>query len=205
MFKTQSGIILLILDMKIIKSWVLPAIGFGCILFFWQFLSFAALNLHEKAQQYTPLQDSICKVMQAFNLKEGGYMLPQPQPGLSAEDWESQNAVFHQNHWIRMNYYTNRDVSMIKPLMLGFLSDLILGFCILWILKQCTSASTFKYMLYAVCVGLITFLYIPLTNHIWFPSFDLWAYLLDAVMPFTAIGFLYGYLKTRHKKREPIS
>jgi hypothetical protein len=183
--------------MKLFKIWILPALVFGCILFFWQFLSFAALNLHENAQQYTPLQDSICKVLQTFNLKEGGYMLPQPQPGLSPEAWESQNAVLSQNPWIRMNYYSNRDVSMIKPLLLGFLSDLILGVIILWMLHQSSKGSKLKHIIISVGIGIIAFIYIPLTNHIWFPSFDIWAYALDAIIPFAGIGLVYSAFKIK--------
>lgn len=183
--------------MKLFKIWILPSLVFGCILFFWQFLSFAALNLHENAQQYTPLQDSICKVLQTFNLKEGGYMLPQPQPGLSTEAWESQNAVLSQNPWIRMNYYTSRNVSMIKPLLLGFLSDLILGIIILWILHQCAKESKLKHILISIVIGIIAFIYIPLTNHIWFPSFDIWAYAIDAIIPFAAIGLVYSAFKIK--------
>ena len=96
-----------------------------------------------------------------------------------------------------MNYYTSRNVSMIKPLLLGFLSDLILGIIILWILHQCAKESKLKHILITIVIGIIAFIYIPLTNHIWFPSFDIWAYAIDAIIPFAAIGLVYSAFKIK--------
>ncbi|NCZ95460.1 MAG: hypothetical protein EBZ16_08065 [Flavobacteriia bacterium] len=52
----------------------------GTILFFWQFLSHAALNLHADAQQYTPVQSEILDAIAAAGLEPGQYMLGQPGP-----------------------------------------------------------------------------------------------------------------------------
>lgn len=41
------------------KSFVFPTVLGGLLLFFWQFLSFAAINLHGQAQEYTPLDRNI--------------------------------------------------------------------------------------------------------------------------------------------------
>ena len=41
------------------KSFVFPTVLGGLLLFFWQFLSFAAINLHGQAQEYTPLDRDI--------------------------------------------------------------------------------------------------------------------------------------------------
>ena len=46
-------------DLDIMKTFLLPTVLGGVILFFWQFLSFAAINLHGEAQEYTPLDRDI--------------------------------------------------------------------------------------------------------------------------------------------------
>ena len=177
------------------KQWILPSIIFGIVLFFWQFLSFAALNLHEKAQQYTPQQDSIIQALKKFKLKEGGYMLPRPKPGLSNSEWETQNNLYQNQPWVRLQYYTTRNNAMLKPLLQGFFTDVVLGFFILWVLNQINFTNRWKPVLFSVMLGVISFIYLPYTNHIWYPAFDIEFYLLDALVPFAIIGFLFKYFK----------
>ena len=79
-------------DIDIMKTFLLPTVLGGVILFFWQFLSFAAINLHGDAQEYTPLDRDILAHLAELNLEEGMYALGSPSPeeradpeGLGAE------------------------------------------------------------------------------------------------------------------------
>ena len=55
------------------KRLLFSSLAGGLILFFWQFLSFAAVNLHRSAQQYTPHQDEILAKLAELDLEEGMY------------------------------------------------------------------------------------------------------------------------------------
>ena len=84
---------------------------------------------------------------------------------------------------------------MLKPLLQGFFTDVVLGFFILWILNQINFTNRWKPVLFSVMLGVISFIYLPYTNHIWYPAFDIEFYLLDALVPFAIIGFLFKFFK----------
>ena len=50
------------------KNTLIFAFVAGTVLFMWQFLSFAAINLHEADQRYHPMQDSILADLAAYGL-----------------------------------------------------------------------------------------------------------------------------------------
>ena len=47
----------------------------GVLLFVWQFMSFAALNLHGNAQTYTPKDREILQFLEGMELEEGMYAI----------------------------------------------------------------------------------------------------------------------------------
>ncbi len=59
------------------KALLFALIG-AVILFAWQFLSFAMPNFHKSSMEYTPLQDEILAAIDNSGLKEGMYMLKEP-------------------------------------------------------------------------------------------------------------------------------
>ena len=58
------------------KKTIVAAIVGGIIIFIWQFLSFALINFHKPAQNYTDKQDAIMNFLNSQQLPEGGYFLP---------------------------------------------------------------------------------------------------------------------------------
>jgi len=50
------------------------------IIFLWQYLSFALINFHKPAQQYTDKQDAIMSFLDRQGLKDGGYFMPNIPP-----------------------------------------------------------------------------------------------------------------------------
>ena len=67
------------------KKSLIASIAGGIIIFFWQFLSNAALDLHRPASQSTPQQDSILAFL-STHLKEGKYFLPNTPDNASNEE-----------------------------------------------------------------------------------------------------------------------
>ena len=60
------------------------------------------------------------------------------------------------------------------------------------LLDKVADVNTTQSILYACTVGLFTFLVVPYTNYIWYQTPDIWAHLLDALVPYTLIGALYA-------------
>jgi hypothetical protein len=172
------------------KKFILPSILIGVILFFWQFVSFAAANLHHGSQQYTAKQDTIIKFMSSLNLPDGKYMIPIPAPELKPEEKQKIHSQNDGKPWMSVSYYSKMDVDMSKPLIRGLLSDIVAGFFLMFILNAIGSVSLMKSIFHAVAIGIFGFIFIPYTNHVWYPAFDIPAYLIDAIVPYSLIGFL---------------
>lgn len=70
------------------KKTIIASLVGGIIIFFWQFLSNAALDLHRPAQQYTANQDSILNYL-STQLTEGKYFLPTVPAGPFTHHWRT--------------------------------------------------------------------------------------------------------------------
>ncbi len=172
------------------KKIILPSIITGFILFFWQFISFAGANLHEGSQQYTSKQDTIIKFMNSLNLEEGKYMMPMPNPALSQDEKYKYHMSTDGKPWMSVSYYHKMNVGMAMPMLRGFLSDVIAGFFLIFLFNAIGSVTLLKSVLHSLAIGLFAFIFIPYTNHVWYPAFDIVAYLIDAIIPYTIIGLL---------------
>jgi len=69
-----------------LKKYLLFGLVGGLILFFWQFLSNAALDFHHDFHRYTEHQDQITHYIDSLQLEEGSYMMPMYPSGLSQEE-----------------------------------------------------------------------------------------------------------------------
>lgn len=174
------------------RKLILPSVVIGVVLFFWQFLSFAAFNLHVGAQQYTSKQDTILKFVTSLNLADGKYMIPIPSPSLSPEQKHQVHLANDGKPWMSLAYYSKMDVGMTKPMLRGLSSDIVAGFLLMFIFNLIGQVSLKKSWMMSLAIGLFAFIFIPYTNHVWYPAFDIRAYLLDAIIPFSIIGLLNG-------------
>ena len=68
------------------KKYLLFSLLGGLILFVYQFLSHAAIDLHKDFHQYTDKQDTITSFLQRLNLEEGSYMMPMYPEGLTQDE-----------------------------------------------------------------------------------------------------------------------
>ena len=165
----------------------------GLVLFIWQFLSFAAINLHGPAQQYTPLDREILAHLDALDLDEGMYALGSPSPeeradpdGLGAE----YMARMEGQPYGVLNYQHEWRGDMTPNLIRSLVMNLIAAALIAWLLSQAKHPTMLKRMLFAIGIGLSGFIFYPYSNFIWFKNPDIVAHMIDAIVPFGLVGLL---------------
>lgn len=173
------------------KKLLFSLIG-AIVLFLWQFLSFALINLHQPAMEYTSTQNEILQKLEDVGLQEGMYFLGQPDPSLSRAEQEEVMKEYDGRPWATINYHKSMSMDMVMPMIRGFIVDLIIAFFLFWLFLQQKDATLVNRILLSLCIGMITFLAVPYTNYIWFMEPDIWAYMLDGIVPWLILG-LIGY------------
>ena len=175
------------------KPFVLSTVVGGLVLFFWQFLSFAAINLHGPAQEYTPLDREILAHLDALNLEEGMYALGSPSPeeradpeGLGAE----YMARMEGQPYGVLNYQHEWRGDMTPNLIRSLVMNLIAAALITWLLSQSKNPTIVKRTITAVAIGFAGFIFYPYSNFIWFKNPDIVAHMIDAIVPFALVGLL---------------
>jgi hypothetical protein len=175
------------------KRLLLFSLAGGLTLFFWQFLSFAALNFHGSAQEYTPLDQEILAHLAQLNLDEGMYALGSPSPeeradpdGLGAE----YMARMEGQPYAVLNYQYEWSSNMLPNLLRSLVMNVLTALLLFWLLGQISNPTLGKRLGIALAVGFIGFMFYPYSNFIWHKTPDIWAHLADSVVPFALIGLL---------------
>lgn len=171
------------------KSLLFALIG-GVILFVWQFISFAVPNFHKSGMEYTPLQDEVLAAIEKSGMEEGMYMLGQPDPELSKEEYNESMEGYEGKPWAILNYQMENSSAMAMNMIRGFIIAIITSLIFFWILRQQKNPALMKSVLLGIAVGFIGFLFVPYTNFIWFKEPDIWAYMLDGIVPWAILGFV---------------
>lgn len=175
------------------KRTLIGAIVGGLIIFIWQFLSFAAINFHYSAQQYTPKQDAILAFMKEQNLPDGGYFLPNVEKTATSEQRTEWDKELVGKPWMRVEYHNSYDANMIMNMVRGLLVNIVMIYLFISLLLRMKRLTMGGVMSAAVVTGLIVFLNAPYTNHIWYQTSDIWAHLLDAVVAWGLAGAWLGW------------
>jgi hypothetical protein len=68
-----------------------------------------------------------------------------------------------------------------------------------WLLKQKENTSLGYKVLLSVVIGFVAFMYIPYSNYIWYKAPDIYAHLIDGIVPWTILA-LIGHLFLKPKK-----
>lgn len=170
------------------KKHLLFSIIGGLILFLWQFLSYAMPNFHQKANTYTPLQDTLLATLQSSGLPEGMYMLGMPDP----DDAEAMKAYqeMETSTWATLNYRINDSNEMAMPMARGVVVCIIISAILFMFFNQQKDPTLIKRIALALGIGLIGFFFVPYSNFIWYKEPDIFAHLLDAVVPWIILGFI---------------
>ncbi len=173
------------------KKTLIGAIVGGLILFIWQFLSWAALNLHASEQAYTPNQDAIMKVLDE-NLEPGQYFLPTVSPGTSAEAAQEHMTNQAGKPWAQVFYHKSYNANMGMNMTRGVLVDIIAIWMLCWIILKMGSPNMQTIVLTSVFVGLIGFISETYTNSIWFENHVVTS-MIDAVVSYGLVGVWLGW------------
>lgn len=176
------------------KKILLGAVVGGVIIFIWQAVSQMALNLHEPGQQFTAKQDTILHVL-AANLKEGGgYMLPRPENSSSIEEVEKFTKQIQGKPWARIVYYPSYNMNMFQSMGRGLATNIIIVFLFLTLVNRFKQKKFSQIFISALFVGIISFSNTFYTNHLWYPSYEIKADLIDALASWGLCGLWLGFL-----------
>ena len=181
------------------KNTLIFAFVAGPILFVWQFLSFAAINLHEADQRYHPMQDSILADLGAYGLEDAGYMLGQPGPDATPEEREAYMGTREGQHWAHVVWHPAQDTDMIKPLLRGFSSNVLIAGLLFWLLGQFRTMNIGRGALVSLVLAYIGYTYFIYSDHVWYDIPDHVVHLVDTVVPWTLIGALGGWMHARSR------
>jgi hypothetical protein len=185
------------------KKMIIGALVGGIILFAWQFLTWAALNLHEAQQKYTPKQDSVLAYLSTQFSEDGAYMMPQCAPGTSKEEMEKKMKEFEGKPWAQVVYHKSMPgmSSMFMNMARGLLVNIVIIWLLCWLLVKINAPSFGTIFMGTLGTGFITFLYGPYIMHIWYDSFDLMIHFLDVFAAWGVAGLWLGWWLTRKKKQ----
>ena len=164
----------------------------GLVLFVWQFLSFAALNLHGDAQAYTSKDGEIIAFLESIELEHGMYALGAPSPE-ERSDPALREAYLERTegqNWGVLNYQPNWTNNMFPNLGRGLFMNLLTALFLCFMLRGMADRSLKRRVLMSVGIGWVGYMFFPYINFIWFKNPDVWAHMIDATVPFAVLGLI---------------
>ena len=182
------------------KAFIGALIG-GIIIFIWQFLSWAVLDLHYPAQQYTDKQDAIMSTLSSQQLPEGGYFLPRLPKDASSEQQEQWSNEMQGKPWVSIQYHNSFDANMGLNMVRGYLVDVVVVLLLCWMLLRFEALNFTRVLTASIFTGVTVYLNSHYTGHIWYQFFDTTAHLIDAVVSWGLCGVWLGWWLNRHKPK----
>jgi len=179
------------------KKTLIGALVGALIIFLWQFLSFAVVNLHKPAQQYTDKQEAIMSFLNSQGLKEGGYILPQAGNNATMDEHEQFMKNAEGKPWAIIQYHNSLKNNMVMNMIRGYIVNVIIVLLFCWLINRFNAVNFSRIVTAALVVGLISFLNEPYTGYIWYQNFDIWAFLGDAVISWGLTGLWLAWWLTR--------
>jgi hypothetical protein len=178
------------------KKAIIGSVVGAIIIFIWQFLSFGIINFHKSGQNYTDKQDAIMSFLNSQDLKEGGYVMPSVPETASRSEMEAAMNATDGKPWAKIEYHykaQNSMNAMVMNMLRGFLVNLVILLLFCWLVSKMTAPSFGTIVTTALVVGFIAFLNEPYTGFIWYKTFDIWAYFLDAIVAWGLMGLWLGW------------
>jgi hypothetical protein len=169
----------------------------GIIIFLWQFLSWAALNLHKPAQQYTANQEAILSALAANLPAEGGYMVPAIPENSSTEEAQRLMQQSVGKPWAMIQYHKSMEDGMGMNIARNLIIDIVMVWLFTLIITKLHLPSFSTIFISSVIIGLIVFFNSPYTISIWYKSFDVWAHFADAMVSWGLCGAWLGWYLNR--------
>lgn len=165
----------------------------GILLFAWQTVSWTVANFHDKSQQYTEKQETILSFLNSIGLEEGGYIAPREKVGATMEDMEKVMAEMKGKPWARITYYKAYDVNIFMNMARGALANIIIACLLCWLFAKMGKQGFSTYVIASLAVGIICFTNGPYTGHIWYPTYDINAHFMDALVSWGLVGVWLGW------------
>lgn len=181
------------------KKLIIGSLVGGIIIFFWQFLSWTVLNLHGNAHQYTPKQDAILQALSTQLDKDGGYIMPSLPPGSTSEQHEALMESAKGKPWAVVTYHQAQTANMGMNMLRGLIVDILMVAFLCTIISRMNALNFTAILISSLFVGMIVFLNVPYTYHIWFQTFDLLAYFIDMLVGWGLCGIWLGWYYGRKK------
>lgn len=172
------------------RSLIVSSIA-ALILFIWQFLSQAALDLHKMEHQYTANQDTIVNFI-THQLSVGKYAMPLPKPGCTMEEAQKFMAESAGKPSIIIDYKINEGGNMGMSMLRGLLTNVLIIFLFTTLVGKMEKRSFVSILTASIVVGLIGFLNHSYTNYIWYHAPGLFMDLVDAVVGWGLAGLYLG-------------
>lgn len=174
------------------KKQLIGALVGGIILFVWQFLSWAMLQVHQSQFRHTPNQDRILEFLGQHLEDEGTYMLPVPPPGTPMDQEQAYLAPYAGKPWAHIIYHKSMNMAMGSSLLRSMAVNLLAAWLLVWLLLQFRQLNLRTAVQGAIAVGLTGYLTIAYLDSIWFETNSL-AYLIDAVVSWGLVGLWLGW------------
>lgn len=186
------------------KKMLLASFVGAILIFMWQFLSYAALNLHEPAQRYTEKQDAILEYLGSQGIAEGGYIVPNVPPGASEAQREAYMKQAEGKPWASIQYHNAMDTRMAPNMIRGFIVDMIIVWLFCWMMMKMQVVSFRNVLLSALAVGLIVFMNGHYTGAIWYKFFDTTQHLIDYIVSWGLVGLWLGWYLPRGRSERVV-
>jgi hypothetical protein len=176
---------------------VIGALVGGIIIFICQTLSWTILDLHRPANMYTPKQDEILGFLNNQFTEDGSYFLPTYPPGASDDVIEKHMKEAEGKSWAIVAYHKKLEMSMGMNIFRGLIVDIVMVGLLCWILARFETSRFSNIFIASLLTGLIVFINVPYTIHIWYQTFDLSASLIDALVGWGLAGLWLGWWYSR--------
>lgn len=178
---------------------IIGALVGAILLFMWQFLSWAAMDLHRPQQQYTPNQDTILTFLNSQINGDGGFYLPNVSENASSADREALMKNSIGKPWVQIFYHKEMKNNMVSNMSRAFAINIIVLLLFIWLMGKLSNSNFSTVFLASMATGLIVYLNSPYLIHIWYETFDATAHLMDAVVSWALVGVWLGWWLNRKK------
>jgi len=173
------------------KKMLIGALVGSIILFFWQFLSFSLLGIHDSGMSYTPNQDAVLEALEA-NLEEGTFFIPRAPLDASMEKQESLMEERLGKPWAIVSYHKTLSNNMGMNLLRGWAIDFAAAFLLTWLLLKMADLDIKTALMASLSVGLIGYFTITYLDSVWFETNSI-PYLIDTIVQWGIVGAWLGW------------
>ena len=177
------------------KKWLVGSLVGGILLFAWQFLSWAAVGLHDKEYKYVSGQEQLISTLSSTLKEDGQYMLPQSTPGSSHEDAQKAMEQMNGKPFALVMYKSSYKADMYMPMIRSFFVDVVIVLLLIFVLGRTMNQTLGNIWMGSLAIGLIGWLWHPYTMNIWFqtPIEVVTGALMDWFVAYSLLGLWLGF------------